>query len=364
MNKLQLAVISIVFAAIVASFAAFAPVQAQSNVVCLDTAGLVTALGTYPARVKFDLMDDQHHDPAGWRVIYDGNNPISWVVPEDYVVQYGDPMTSFTGNGTTEITFFAASIWMPWQCRTNGETPTPEPSETPSPTMTPSPTAEPTETNTPEPAYYSMNHYVEGEVTYLEFACGDTDLTPEMELELGQVNPAFPSVIIESVWEPEWQYSLCGGAIVELLPNTVQVKVPGNVMMVVSAEAADLGWQTMDRWFWLEGYMPDELKPTPTPSPTPEPTAEPTPSPTPIPEPGQFAPVKDWAEYLGWIFHGLVDPPMGYQVEVFSLSTLPIGYKAVGTGIVIERSDTNRTMPPGWYTVYGFENVHLPFVVR
>ncbi|QQS43314.1 hypothetical protein IPM65_04080 [Candidatus Roizmanbacteria bacterium] len=226
MNKLHLAVVSLVLAAIVASVLAFAPVQAQSTVTCLDTDSLVQDLGTYSSRVKFDLFDDQHTDPAGWRVIYDGNNPISWVVPQDYVVQYGDPMQSLTGNGETEVMFFAASIWMPWQCRTGGATSTPMPS----PSATPSPTAEPSE--------------------------------------------------------------------------------------------------------------------------------------TPIPQPGQYAPVKDWAEYLGWNYHGLVDPPMGYQVEVLEPSTLPNGYKAVGDGIVIERTDSNRTMPPGWYTVYGFMNEFLPLVVR
>jgi len=372
MNKLHVAVVSLVIGALWAGFVALAPVQAQGTVTCLDTAGLVTALGTYPERVRFDLYDDQHTDPAGWRVIYDGNNPITWTVPVDYVVQFGDPMVSVTGDGQTEVTFYTASIWMPWQCRTGTPTSTPEPSPTssatPSPTITSTVTPEPTETMTPEPAYYSMNYYSDADYKYLQFECGDTDEVPEEVLEISQVNPAFPSVIIESAWEPDWQYTLCGGATVELLPNTVQIRIPGTVMMVVSQEAADLGWQTMDRWFWIEGYMPKDLQPTPTPSPTPEPTTEPTetptPEPTPIPQPGQFAPVEDWAKFYGWNYHGLVDPPMGHQVEVISLSTLPPGYKAVGNGITIEREDANRTFLPGWYTVYGFEQAFLPMVAR
>ncbi len=276
-KKVSGLIVSFAFLAIMAIFfAAFAPVQAQSTVTCLDTNGLVTALGTYPERVKFDLFDDQHIEPAGWRVTYDGNNPISWVVPQDYVVQYGDPMVSVTGNGVTEVTFYAASIWMPWQCRSNGETPTPEPTVTITPTATITATVTVTPTATP---------------TSTPSATATVTSTPMIT------------------------------ATVTVTPTAT---------------------------------------PTSTPSATPKPTETPTPTATPTLAP--YASVEELAQYKGWEFDGMVDPPMGYRVHVLTDSTLPLGYKAIGEITTIERDDTNRYLPAGWYTIYGWMKVYMALV--
>lgn len=56
-------------------------------------------------------------------------------------------------------------------------------------------------------------------------------------------------------------------------------------------------------------------------------------------------------ESKGWIYHEAVDND-GHLVELPEDDTLPEGFSAIGDGVTILATDSNRTMKAGWWTVY------------
>ncbi len=52
-----------------------------------------------------------------------------------------------------------------------------------------------------------------------------------------------------------------------------------------------------------------------------------------------------------WIYHEAVDNN-GHLVELPEDDTLPEGFSAIGDGVTILATDSNRTMKSGWWTVY------------
>lgn len=76
---------------------------------------------------------------------------------------------------------------------------------------------------------------------------------PPAELEIGTVDPEFPSVVIEFPVNPHWQGAFCGCWIWDSVPaGTVMIRMPGQFPLFVSRP----GWRVVGREFWAAGYGP------------------------------------------------------------------------------------------------------------
>lgn len=158
-----------------------------------------------------------------------------------------------------------------------------------------------------EPRMYTLRHDVEAQYTFIYYECAGDWVEPEPVLRRGNVDGQ------DFDWAPDWSYTMCSGATVEVDSSAARIRIPGELPLFISTEAEELGWNLEDRWFYLDGFKPAELEPVvPTEGmPT---LTESRPAPA-IPMGGASTGVTGTVHYSFTMPQGLVAVAFGWEID-------------------------------------------------
>lgn len=156
---------------------------------------------------------------------------------------------------------------------------------------------------------YTLEYYSEYERVFIQYVCSEADwVDPEQVLKIATTDD-----LKDRSYEPDWQLTMCSGASAEMPSELVRVQIPGDAVLVLSQTASNADWKTEGRWFYLEGYRPEELEPTIPTEGLPEIT-ESRPNPT-LPMGASHTGVTGTVRYQGELAPGLVAVAFGWAVD-------------------------------------------------